>query len=322
VDLVTVDDEQLAEARTFNAALEELLAGAPSVHTVDPVQTRQARAEGRGTFPAPIVVEEGRDLTVPGPGGDSTVRTFVPPGEVRGVYLHVHGGGWVLGSAHQQDVGLWNLANAASVAVASVDYRLAPEHPFPAGPDDCEAAALWLTTGGGADALGAPERFVIGGESAGAHLAALTMLRLRDRHGLTPFSAANLVFGAFDLSMTPSQRRWGERNLVLSTPIMAWFYECFLPGVPVEDRRSPEISPLYADLAGLPPALFSVGALDPLLDDSLFMAARWANANGAGSADLRVYPEAVHGFNAFPLGISATANEAIASFVAGALAGP
>jgi acetyl esterase/lipase len=318
VDVVTVDEETLAEARAFNAALEDLLAKAPSVHTVDPVETRQARAEGRGTFPAPVVVPEGRDRTIPGPGGDLRLRTFVPPGEPAGVYLHLHGGGWVLGSSHQQDLALWRLANEANVAVVSVDYRLAPEHPFPAGPDDCEAAALWLATGGGAAELGAPERFVVGGESAGGHLAALTMLRLRDRHGLTPFAAANLVFGAFDLSMTPSQRSWGDRNLVLSTPIMAWFYDCFLPEHSQEERRSPEVSPLYADLSGLAPALFSVGALDPLLDDSLFMAARWAAAGN--DATLRVYPEAVHGFNAFPLGLAAAANEAQIAFVRDAVA--
>jgi acetyl esterase/lipase len=321
VGLVDVDEEQRTEARTFNAAVEELLAAAPSVHTVDPSETRRARAEGRGTFGPPVVVPEGRDLVVPGIDGgvDVPVRTFVPPGEVRGVYLHVHGGGWVLGSAAQQDVLLWKLAQEASVAVVSVDYRLAPEHPFPAGPDDCETVARWLVTGEGrtvvGDAAGVelPARFVIGGESAGAHLAALTMLRLRDRHGLTPFAGANLVFGAFDLSMTPSQLGWGDRNLILSTPIMAWFYDCFLPGTSVEERRSPEISPLYADLAGLPPALFTVGALDPLLDDSLFLAARWSQAGL--DADLRVYPEAVHGFIAFPLGIAQVANDAMVEFV-------
>jgi acetyl esterase/lipase len=318
---VELDEGTLQEARTFNAALEELLAAAPSVHTVPPEQTRSARAEGRGTFPPPVVLPEGRDETIPGPdGNDIVLRVFVPPGDVRGVYLHLHGGGWVLGSAHQQDVGLWRLANEASVAVVSVDYRLAPEHPFPAGPDDCEAAALWLVEVAasrfGADAA---RKLVIGGESAGAHLAALTLLRLRDRHGLAaPFAAANLVFGVFDLTMTPSQLRWGDRNLVLSTPIMAWFYDCFLPGMAAEERRGPEVSPLYADLAGLPPALFTVGLLDPLLDDSLFMAARWSAAGN--DAELLVYPEAVHGFNAFPVALAGMANEAQWRFVEKAVA--
>ena len=314
--LVDADEAMLEETRTFNAAVEELLAKAPSVHTVDPAESRAARAEGRGTFPAPVVVDQGHDRTITGPAGnDIGLRTFVPPGDVRGVYLHIHGGGWVLGSSHLQDVALWRLAAEASVAVVSVDYRLAPEHPFPAGPNDCEAAARWLIDSAaqeyGADAA---DRLLIGGESAGAHLAALTLLRLRDANGtVEPFVAANLVFGAFDLSMTPSQRRWGNRNLILSTPIMAWFYDCFLPDLSAEERRAPEVSPLYADLSGMPPALFSVGAMDPLIDDSLFMAARWAMAGA--EADLRVYPEAVHNFNAFPLGVARMCNEAQWAFL-------
>ena len=311
--LVDIDESIREEVRTFNAALEELLAAGPSVHTVPPEETRRARAEGRGTFPAPVVVPEGRDETIAGPdGNDIRLRTFVPPGDVRGVYLHIHGGGWVLGSSHAQDPLLWKLANEASVAVVSVDYRLAPEHPYPAGPDDCEAAARWLVEE--APAKYGAEKIVIGGDSAGAHLAAVTLLRLRDRHGITePFVGANLVYGAFDLTMTPSQARWGDRNLVLSTPIMAWFYDCFLPGMPAAERRSPDVSPLHADLTGLPPALFTVGALDPLLDDSLFMAARWDAAGN--DAELLVYPDAVHGFNGFPLGISAVANEAQWRFI-------
>ena len=311
--LVDIDDDVRQEARTFNAALEELLAAAPSVHTVPPEQTRQARADGRGTFPAPVVVPEGRDETIPGPDGDDIrLRVFVPAGDVRGVYLHLHGGGWVLGSSHAQDPLLWKLANEAHVAVVSVDYRLAPEHPFPAGPDDCEAAALWLVSQ--SRSTFGTDKIVIGGDSAGGHLAALTLLRMRDRHGITePFVGANLVYGVFDLTMTPSQARWGDRNLVLSTPIMAWFYDCFLPGMPLEERRSGEVSPLYADLSGLPPALFTVGALDPLLDDTLFMAARWEAAGN--DAELLVYPDAVHGFNGFPLRISAVANEAQWRFI-------
>jgi acetyl esterase/lipase len=316
MNVVPVSEEHLAHARELNATIEQLLATVPSVHTVDPAVTRQQRAEGRGTFPAPEVVAEGVTGTIPGPAGapDVTVRTFVPPGDVAGVYLHIHGGGWVLGSAMQQDVALWRLANEASVAVVSVDYRLAPEHPFPAGPDDCEAAALWLIEHA-ADEFGS-DRLVIGGESAGGHLSALTLLRLRDRHGgaSAAFAGANLVFGAFDLSMTPSQRRWGDRNLILSTPIMAWFYDCFLPGTSPEERRDPEISPLYADLTDMPPALFTVGLLDPLLDDTLFLHERWLAAGN--QADLRAYPEAVHGFNAFPTELSRLANEAQSDFVA------
>lgn len=311
VTFVAVDEEALAEARTLNTTVEQFLAAAPSVHTVDPAATRAARAEGRGTFGPVIVVDEAEDRAIPGPGGDIPLRVFVPP-TVKGVFLHIHGGGWVLGAANQQDPLLWRLAQEAEVAVVSVEYRLAPEHPFPAAPDDCEAAALWLIERA-RDEFGST-RLVIGGESAGAHLAALTLLRLRERHGEgRAFSGANLVFGAFDLGMTPSQRRWGDRNLVLSEPIMAWFYDCFLPGLSREERRDEQISPLWADLAGMPPALFTVGTLDPLLDDSLFMAARWETAGSP--TDLRVYPESIHGFIGFPNRIGAIATAAQIEFV-------
>jgi acetyl esterase/lipase len=195
--------------------------------------------------------------------------------------------------------------------VVSVDYRLAPEHPFPAGPDDCEAAALWLA--GRAAAEFGTTRLWIGGESAGAHLALVTLLRLRDRHGLRPFAGANLAYGAYDLSMTPSQRRWGERNLVLSTPILGWFYDFFVPGP--ERRRDPDVSPLYADLAGLPPALLTVGTLDPLLDDTLFLHARWIAAGGG--AELAVWPGGIHGFDAFPTRLSRAARERMDAFLGG-----
>jgi acetyl esterase/lipase len=149
----------------------------------------------------------------------------------------------------------------------------------------------------------APGQLAIGGDSAGGHLAAATLLRLRDRHGITgAFGAAVFQYGAFDLSMTPSQRLWGERNLVLSSPIIAWFADQFLPGVDQERRRDPDISPLYAGLSGMPSAIFTVGTADPLLDDSLFMEARWRAAGHA--TELRVWDEAPHGFLSLPMAVS------------------
>ncbi len=304
------DVDHLAETRAFNAELERTLARQPSVHTVPPAVTRQARAEGRGVFPPPRKVAEAVDREVPGRSGPIGVRTFVPPGDVAGVYLHIHGGGWTLGTADQQDVALWSLARDAGVAVVSVDYQLAPEHPYPAAADNCEDVAAWLLANA-VDEFGT-RRLVVGGESAGAHLAVVTLLRLRDA-GATPFAGAYLVFGAFDLSMTPSQRLWGDRNLILSGPIIRWFVDCFTPGMTAEQRRHPDLSPLYADLCGLPPARFLVGTLDPLLDDTLFMAARWRAAGIA--TELSVIPEAVHGFTGFPLGITRDAHAAATAFL-------
>src|SRR5205807_490450 len=119
-------------------------------------------------------------------------------------------------------------------AFVSVDYRLAPEHPYPAGPDDCEAAALWVLEHAERE-LGS-DRLLIGGESAGAHLAACTLLRLRDRHdAVDRFDAANLVFGVYDLGGTPSQRGMTERPDLLTAEQIEYFTELFTPGRSVEE---------------------------------------------------------------------------------------
>jgi acetyl esterase/lipase len=287
--------EMLAETRAFNQALEAILATQPAIHTLPPEETRRARREGRGVFPPLVFVEQARTLAIPGRSGEITLR-ILEAEEPRGAYLHIHGGGWTIGSADGQDVLLSEIAQATGLTAVSVEYRLAPEHPFPAAPDDCEDAALWLLENHSG-------RLAIGGESAGAHLAALTLLRLRDLRGISPrtFAAANLVFGVYDLTGTPSHRLWGDRELLLSSPVMDWFADCFLPGMADEDRRAPLVSPLYAELHDLPPALFSCGTADPLLDDSLFMEARWRQAGN--ETTLSLWPEGIHAFTAFPIEI-------------------
>ena len=313
---MTVGADRREETLAFNEQLRQVLSSLPGIETVPVELTRRSRYEGHSVFPAPVFVDEARWVDVPSRGGGLRARVIAPEGEAVGVYLHLHGGGWTIGAADLQDVLLAQLARETQLVVASLEYRLAPEHPYPAGPDDCEDAALWLVDGG-AQELGAPAALAIGGESAGGQLAAATLLRLRDRHGIgDAFRAANLVYGAFDLSGTPS-RRLVLDALVLTDPGMNWFTECFLPGYDPEQRRDPDISPLYADLTGLPPAHFLVGTADPLLDDTLFMAARWEAAGN--ETELRVYADGVHGFNAFPIGIGRAANEAQAAFLRGAL---
>ena len=293
----------LAETRAFNAELEEQLATMPSVHTVAPEDTRRARREGRGIYPAPVFLPQARALGIEGPGGPISLRIIAPDTEPTGTFLHIHGGGWTLGENDMQDPRLHRLARETGLTVVSVGYRLAPEHPYPAAPDDCEAAALWLLSEAGKADVGGAGSLAIGGDSAGAHLAAVTLLRLRDRHGITgAFGAAVFQYGGFDLSMSPSQRLWGERNLVLSGPIIEWFGDQFLPALDREQRRDPDISPLFAELSGMPPAIFTVGTSDPLLDDTLFMEARWRAAGQA--TDLRIWPEAPHGFLSLPMTVT------------------
>jgi acetyl esterase len=299
-----------AETANLNAKMIELLTGQPEWWVVGPAAFRAARRRGEGPFPAPVMSSRARTLTIPGKDGNELLlRVIAPTQPARGVYLHLHGGGWVLGGADMQDPMLERIADNTGQAVVGVEYRLAPEHPYPAGPDDCEAAAAWLLQNGkkefGTDVL------TIGGESAGGHLTAVTILRMRDRHGYTGWRGANIVYGAFDLSLTPSQRQFGDTRLVLRTIDMQQFYNAFLPTV--IDRRVADISPLYADLKGLCPALFSVGTRDALLDDTLFMHARWVAAGN--EAELAIYSGGAHGFTLFPNDLSKSATARMDAFL-------
>ena len=297
------------ETAKLNQDLINLLTPLPEWWNVGAEATREARRRGDGPFPVAPVSPRARTIVITGKDGNEIPLRVIAPDNPRGVYLHIHGGGWVLGSAALQDPMLERIADNTGLAAVSVEYRLAPEHPYPAGPDDCETAAAWLVANGkkefGTDVL------TTGGESAGGHLTAVTVLRMRDRYGYTGFRGANLVYGAFDLSMTPSQRQFGNTRLVLRTIDMQQFYNAFLPDGP--DRRTPDISPLYANLKGLCPALFSVGTCDALLDDSLFMHARWVAAGNP--AELAIYPGGAHGFTLFPNALSSDAAARMDTFL-------
>lgn len=272
---------------------------------------RQARREGKGVFPLVEPDPDAKILTVTGRSGhEIALRTMLPrSGAPTGTYLHIHGGGWVFGEPVESDARLRSLAEETGLAVASIDYRLAPEHPFPAAPDDCEDAALALADG---RIEGLPTGFLaIGGESAGAHLSVLTLLRLRDRGRGGAFHAANLVAGCYDLSLTPSVRRFGSERLVLNTDDIKEFVLRFVP----DDigLKDPAVSPIQADLSNLPPALFSVGTRDLLFDDSLFMAARWLAAGNR--ATLSSWNGGCHVFHAFDTRTSRAANQEAERFL-------
>jgi acetyl esterase len=298
------------ETRHFNEVIVKLLTPMPDWWVVGAQATRDARARGEGAWPLPPKSPRARTITIDGKGGKIPLRILAPQNP-KGVYLQIHGGGMVLGAADMQDPMLERVNEKAGLACVSIDYRLAPENPYPAQPDDCESAAVWLAKNAkaefGSDAL------AIGGESAGATLAAVTLVRMRDRHGFSGFRAANLFYGAYDLSMTPSQKLFGNsERLVIRTIDMEQFMGAYLSGQ--NDWRDPDISPLYADLKGLPPALFSVGTRDPLLDDSLFMYARYIAAGNR--AELAIYPGGAHAFNVFPIAIAEEANRRRDAFLA------
>ena len=301
MDLWTEDIEEMrAEAREvieagFAAIVEAY--GDPPFPPEDPLErARQSRERFARTY-APV--PEARERTIAG----VPCRVFVPEGPARAVYLHFHGGGMILGAPEMNDAGNRDLARRLGLAVVSVDYRLAPEHPYPAGPDDGVAVASWLLDHASTE-FGS-NRLLLGGESAGGYMAAAIALRVRDELGAGDRMAGiNLTFGVYDWSLSPSQRgmRATDGPDMLSPPEIAFFTECYLPGRTSEERRDPSISPAFADLHGLPPAFFSVGTSDHLLDDTLLLATRWRAAGSRIS--LFVAPDMPHGFQAFPCGIT------------------
>ncbi len=297
------------ETIELNEQLERLSANLPNPIEVGVEALREARLKGRGLFGPIIHSDNGVNRIIPGPAGALGVRVFRPE-TITGVYLHFHGGGWAMGAADFQDGRLEETAQRANVAVVSVDYRLAPEHPYPAAAEDAEAAAHWIAENAVAEF--GTDRIVVGGSSSGAHLAVTAMLRMRDRHGYTGFEGTNLVYGFFDLSLTPSARNWGDRMLVMDTALCHWFANLYANGT---DLTHPDVSPMYADLSGLPPALFTVGTLDPLLDDTLLLSTRWAAAGNR--VELAVTPGGAHGFTSAPTHDGEMARRHIDRLIAG-----
>ena len=296
-----------AETTAFNKKIEKQLSSIRPLYTHAPQVIRDARDAGLSVFGPVKHLEEVEDRVVAGSEADVSLRVYIPE-IVTGVYLHIHGGGFVLNRADYYDELLVSTGTDCNVAVVSVDYRKAPENPYPDGSNDCEAAALWLVENSVSEF--GTEQLIIGGESAGANLSVTTLLRMRDRHEFRGFCGAVLNYGVYDLTLTPSARRWGERNLILTTRIMEWFHEKYAPADKYSD---PDLSPLYADLDGLPPALFTVGTLDPLIDDSMFMHMRWQAVGNR--SQLAVYPGGIHAFNAFPIELARKANAKINKFI-------
>ncbi|PGH51491.1 alpha/beta hydrolase [Streptomyces sp. Ru87] len=287
-----VPAEQVDEARDFYRSR----AAGRGPGTLAELQEARARRSAPAAADPPAVEEtaEGAEARVP-------VRVFTPAGgRPRGVYLDIHGGGFYMDSAARGDGRNREIADTLHLAVVSVDYRLAPEHPWPAATDDCEAAALWLVAEAGARF--GTSRLAIGGSSAGATLALATLLRLRDRAAVGRFTGAALQFGTYDLSArTPAGRRIADE----------YFIQAYAGHV--DDRTLPDLSPVYGDLGGLPPVLLVVGSADVLLEDNLALAGRLSAAGN--DVELRVYPEAPHGFTGHPTAMARTALSGVDSWL-------
>lgn len=232
-----------------------------------------------------------RDLNIPGPGGAIRLRLYRPqPAGRLPAVVYLHGGGWTFGSIDTHDRLMRLLALAADAAVIGVDYRLAPEHPFPAPLEDCLAAIRWVR--GHADDLEVDlGRVVIAGDSAGANLALASLLVLRDA-GEPPPKGAALFYGCYASRLdTPSHACFGNGAYRLSSAEMGWFWGNYLGTTPA---RHPLAEPVHADLSGLPPLFLMLAAIDPLADDTRELA-RCLAAAGVPH-EVRAYPGVVHGF--------------------------
>ena len=300
--MILIDESDLAEARRLNGKLARLprfrVRNRFAPLLIQSLLRLSQRGADRTARKAGLSVEQ----RVAGTAAEKVrVRVLRPAGTVRGIVLDIHGGGWVIGNARMDDAQNIALIQACDVVVISVEYRLASHTPVQGLIDDCLVAARWLLGEGMAE-FGDLPVFVIG-ESAGSHLAAATLLRLKVwPELLRRVAGAMLYYGVYDLSGTDSVRRAGPETLVLDGPGMAAGLRRLTPGMSDAERRQPPLSPLYGDLASLPPALMFVGERDPLLDDTLRMAERWSEA---ADVELHRLPEAPHGFIHFRTSIAA-----------------
>jgi len=248
---------------------------------------------------------------ITGPGGNIRLVIFRPD-TIRAVVLQIHGGAWSVGTPENDAALNDEMARTCKVAVVSVDYRLAPEFPFPSCIEDCKAAARWLVNNAKTQ-FGTDKLFISGG-SAGGHLSAVTALYIRDSlYAINKVKGVNLIYGCFDLGRTPSNRHVSDSAVLLNKKSIEESLQLVFGGWSMEKLQRPEFSPLYADLRGLPPALFTVGTDDPLLDDTYFMEDRWRSAGN--KTFLAVYPASPHLFNIFPSKMAKAANERMYNWI-------
>jgi acetyl esterase len=254
---------------------------------------KEAGTRARWLQGRPAAVARVEEMTIPGPGGEIPIRVYWPREDgPLPVLVFYHGGGWVIGDLDTSDRLCRMLSNRASAVVVSVDYRLAPEHPFPAAVDDSYAALEWVARNG--DRLHVdPSRIAVGGSSAGGNLTAAVALMARDRGGpklayqVMIYPATNLL----DLT-TPSHRDFAD-GYGLTREHVEFFRDSYLPEIP--DRKNPYASPLLAEsLEGLPPAIVITAGFDVLRDEGIDYAER-LEAAGVPAVTVR-YPSMIHGF--------------------------
>jgi acetyl esterase len=276
--------------------LETLDAGFPPVHTMTGAQ---ARAIIRSRFAPPATPEpvaEVRDATIPGPDGDIPIRIYRPDRSADlPILVYAHGGGFVFCDLDSHDGLCRDFANRLAAVVVSVDYRLAPESPWPAAAYDFAAATRWASDNAGV--LGGDARRVaVGGDSAGGNLAAVAALMARDSGG-PPIAAQLLIYPVIAADFDNKSYRLFGQGFYNPKPALQWYWDQYVPAP--DDREHPYASPLSADLSGLPPAIIVAAGHDPLRDECL----AYADAlEAAGVVTVRcLFEGGVHGFITMPM---------------------
>jgi acetyl esterase len=293
-------ETQMSEARLHPDAQKVIdlivASGRPPFETLTPAEAREVYQASRLVLqPDPPPVAEVTELTAEGQAGPIPLRLYrgqgVEKGRPQPAVVFFHGGGWVIGNLDSHDQPCRALANAVPAIVVSVDYRLAPEHKFPAAVEDAVAATRWI--GRHAARLGIdPARLAVAGDSAGGNLAAVVALEARDKVG-PPLAGQVLIYPATDMDMGHASHRRHAAQLPLTGAAMRWFIDHYLRGS--NDRNDWRASPLRAaSLQSLPPALVITAGFDPLCDEGEAYAAA---LRGAGvRLEHERFEGQIHGF--------------------------
>ena len=296
-----IDQPRQGETRTMpldpqaKIYLDQLAAlNLPDAPALTPREARAQMELGAVMLGRPPAVGRVEDRTIPGPDGPIRVRLTVPEGTdtvPRPALVYFHGGGWVVGSIGSHDHLCRSITALSGVSVISVDYRLAPEHPFPAALDDAQAATEYVAEHPAEFGVD-PARLAVGGDSAGGNLAAVVARRLRDK-GNPPLALQLLIYPATDADLNTASYLENAEGYMLTRAAMAWYWDQYVPDE--AQRLHPDASPLRAaDLSKLPPAWILTAEYDPLRDEAEVYARRLVDAGVP--VKLTRYDGMFHGF--------------------------
>jgi len=270
-------------------------AGMPKLPELGPAGAReQYNALMQMIGPKDVPVGKTQNITVPTPDGGVPARIFTPVaagGDPMAALVYFHGGGWVIGNIDGVDGLCRIMANEGGLRVIAVDYRLAPEHKYPAALDDCYAVVKWLADNAAEIGVDA-NRIAVGGDSAGGALAA-AVAQIAKANGKLKLAAQMLLFPVTQIGEETSSMREFAVGYFLDKETLDWFYACYLPDG--ADKSDPKVSPLRAkDFSGLPPAYVMLGGFDPLHDEGMLYADR-LRAAGV-KVNVADYGEMIHVF--------------------------